>query len=173
MYGALELFKKAGTPEKFEEAVNADGNEINNLDLDGDGKADYVRVIEKKGSDVYTLVLQVSVSASEIQNVAVIEVEKTGNDKASVKIVGDEGLYEKNNIIQSGDETEIIAAETTVTDAGIDESDDDVYSTSDKSASTSLDLEAIEPVVTKVGYYVGYHVVHTMGLSLKISCILC
>lgn len=42
LYGALELFKKTDTPENFEKAINSDGNEVNKLDLDGDGKADYV-----------------------------------------------------------------------------------------------------------------------------------
>lgn len=166
LYGALELFKKADTPENFEKAINSNGNEVNKLDLDGDGKADYVRV-DKKDSDIHTLVLQVAVSASEIQNVAVIKVEKTGNDKTHVQIVGDEALYGKNYIIESEDETEILTAEKTVTDTGSEESDDDVYSTSDKSGSTAIDLQVIEPVVTKIGYGVGYFMVDIMGPVVK------
>ncbi len=167
LYGALELFKKADTPENFEKAINSNGNEVNKLDLDGDGKADYVRVVDKKDSDIHTLVLQVAVSASEIQNVAVIEVEKTGNDRTHVQIVGDEALYGKNYRIESEDETEILTAEKTVTDTGSAESDDDVYSTSDKSGSTAIDLQVIEPVVTKIGYGVGYFMVDIMGPVVK------
>lgn len=161
MYGALELFKKADTPEDFEKAINSNDNEVNHLDLDGDGKADYVSVVDKKDSDVHRLVLQVSVSASEIQNVAVIEVKKTGNDKTHVQIVGDEVLYGKNDSIESEDETEILTAEKTVTDTGNAQSDD-VYSTSDKSGYTSPDLQVIEPVITKAAHYMIQNVIGPM-----------
>jgi hypothetical protein len=148
------LFKKADTPESFEKAINANDNEVNKLDLDGDGKADYVSVIDKQDSAVHTLVLQVSVSDSEIQNVAVIEVEKTGNDKTHVQIVGDEALYGKYDIIESTDEAEVLTAEKTVNDSGSGESnDDDVYASSDKSGFTSPDLQVIEPAVTKAAHY--------------------
>ncbi len=140
------MFKKAGTPESFEKAINSNDSEVNKLDLDGDGKADYVSVVDKKDSAVHTLVLQVSVSASEIQNVAVIEVEKNGNDKTHVQIVGDEALYGKYYIIESKDEAKLLTAEKTV-------SDDDVYASSDKSGFTSPDLQAIEPVMTKAAHY--------------------
>jgi hypothetical protein len=153
LYAALELFKKAETPEDFEKAINSNDNEVNHLDLDGDGKADYVSIVDKKDSDVYTLVLQVTVSASEIQNVAVIEVEKTGNNKTHVQIVGDEELYGKKYIIELKDETELLTAKKTVTHTSSGESDDNVYSTSDKSGFTSPDLQVIEPVITKVAHY--------------------
>lgn len=104
LYGALELFKKADTPENFEKAINSNDNEVNNLDLDGDGKVDYVKVIDKKDGEAHTLVLQVAVSESETQDVAVIEVDKTGNDKAHVQIVGDEELYGKDYIVEPKEE---------------------------------------------------------------------
>lgn len=167
LYGALELFKKADTPENFEKAINSDGNEVNKLDLDGDGKVDYVRVVDKKDSDVYTLILQVAVSVSEIQNVAVIEMEKAGNNKTNMKIIGDEELYGKNHIIESEDEPAIATAETIIADTWSDESDDDVYATSDKSGYTSVDFQVIEPVLTKIGYGVGYFMVDIMGPILK------
>lgn len=174
LYGALELFKKADTPENFENAINSTDNGVNHLDLDGDDKADYVRVVAKKDSDVHTLALQVAVSASEMQNIAVIEVEKTGNDKTHVRMVGDEELYGKNYIIESEDEMEIVTAERTVNDTGSEESDDDVYATSDKSGSTSMDFSVIEPVVTKVAYFMVEEIIvpvakdflHNMGKSI-------
>lgn len=169
LYGALELFKKTDTPENFEKAINDSDNKVNNLDLNGDGKADYVRVVDKKDSDVHTLVLQVTLSASEIQNVAVIEVKKTGNDETHARIVGDEELYGKNDIIEWEDKTETVTAGNTVTDTGSGsrESDDDVYAISDKSGYTYIDLQTIEPVVTKIGYGIGYFMVDIMGPVLK------
>lgn len=167
LYGALELFQKADTPENFEKAINANANEVNNLDLDGDGETDYVRVVVKKENNVHTLVLQVAVSASEIQDIAVIEVEKTGHENTHVRIVGDEALYGKNAITESEDKTEVVAAEKTVSGTEYDESDDDVYATSDKSGYTYIDLQTIEPVATKIGHGVGYFMVDIMGPILK------
>lgn len=167
LYGALELFRKADTPENFEKAINANGNDVNKLDLDGDGNVDYVSVIDEKNSDVHTLVLQVTLSTSEIQNIAVIEMGKTGNDKMHVQMVGDETLYGKSDTITWEGETEIVTSETTVTRVGRWESDDDVYSASDKSGSTSIDLQVIEPVVTKIGYGIGYFMVDIIGPVIK------
>lgn len=134
LYGALELFKKADTPEAFEKAINSNDNEVNNLDLDGDGKVDYVKVIDKKDGDAHTLVLQVDVSETEKQDVAVIEVEKTGDDKAHVQIVGDEELYGKDYIIEPKDETaDKNPNAKTNTSQGNGGSNDDVYSNSDNS----------------------------------------
>ncbi len=44
LQGALEMFRKAGSPEAFEKLLNTEDNKVNNLDLDGDGNTDYIRV---------------------------------------------------------------------------------------------------------------------------------
>lgn len=165
LYGALELFKKADTPENFEKAINSGSNEVNNLDLDGDGKTDYVRVVDREDT-AHTLVLQVAVSASETQEVAVIETEKAGMNKIHMQIVGNEELYGKNHIIES--EAEVVTAENTGSDMAVGESDDDdVYATSDKSGYTYIDLQTIEPVATKIGQGIVYFTVDIMGPILK------
>jgi hypothetical protein len=130
LYGALDAFKKAETPEALEKALNAKDNDINNLDLDGDGNVDYVKVIDKKEKDGHTLILQVAVSKTETQDVAVIEIEKTETDKAHVQIVGDEELYGKDYIVEPKNET----ASNTEKKQGVE---DDVYSTSDNSNRTT------------------------------------
>lgn len=163
MHAALELFKRADTPENFEKAINSDDNDVNHLDLDGDGEADYIRVIDEKYTDLHILALQVSVSASEIQKVALVVKEETGNGKMHIQIFGDETLYGKNYAIESEDKPEAATAETAVTDAGSGDGDDDVYATSDKSGSTSLDLQTIEPIATKVAY----QVVQVVGPVMK------
>lgn len=161
------MFKKAGTPENLEKAINATDSDVNNLDLDGDGKTDYVRVVDREDS-AHTLVLQVTISASETQEVAVIEAEKAGMDKMHVRIVGDEALYGKNYIIESEAEAEIVTAENTGSDMAVGESDDDdVYATSDKSGYTYIDLQTIEPVATKIGHGIVYFTVDIMGPILK------
>lgn len=100
LQGALDLFKKSDSPESFEKALNEEGNHVNNLDLDGDGKTDYIRVIDHAGDGTHSLVLQVPVSSGEDQDIAVIEVEKTGNEEAVIQIVGDEEIYGEQVIVE-------------------------------------------------------------------------
>ena len=90
---ALELFKKAESPEDFEKMLNTADNEANNLDLNEDGQIDYVRVIDRQDGDAHAIVLQVPVSASAAQDVAVIEIEKDGTESAMLQIVGDADVY--------------------------------------------------------------------------------
>ncbi|MEO6757914.1 MAG: hypothetical protein ABIO24_00565, partial [Saprospiraceae bacterium] len=73
---ALDLFKKSASLEAFEQSLNMENNDVNNLDLNEDGQIDYVRVIDRMDGDAHAIVLQVPVSASESQDIAVIEVEK-------------------------------------------------------------------------------------------------
>ncbi|MFT3823874.1 MAG: hypothetical protein QM731_08130 [Chitinophagaceae bacterium] len=98
--GALELFKKAASPEQFEKLLNSEDNKVNNLDLNGDGQIDYIRVIDKKENDVHVLVLQAVVSDKENQDIAVIELEKTGNENAVLQIVGDEDIFGEETIVE-------------------------------------------------------------------------
>ncbi|HMU45971.1 MAG TPA: hypothetical protein PKC72_06360 [Chitinophagaceae bacterium] len=100
LQGALEMFKKAGSPEEFEKMINTESNNVNNLDLNGDGEIDYVKVIDKMDKDVHAFVLQVPVSETESQDIAVIELEKTGDESAMIQIVGDEEIYGEQVIVE-------------------------------------------------------------------------
>lgn len=106
LQGALQMFQKAGSPEEFEKILNAESNHVNNLDLNGDGEIDYVRVVDMKDRDVHVFVLQVPVSETENQDIAVIELEKTGDASAIVQIVGDEDIYGERVIVEPGSEEE-------------------------------------------------------------------
>ena len=53
--GALEMFKKAASPEDFEKLINAEDNKVNNLDLNNDGTTDYIKVINRRENDVQIL----------------------------------------------------------------------------------------------------------------------
>ncbi len=103
--GALELFKKATSPEEFEKLLNSEGNDVNNLDLNADGDIDYIKVIDKQDGDVHAFVLQVPVSESENQDIAVIELEKTGENTAMLQIVGDEDIFGEETIVEPGEES--------------------------------------------------------------------
>ena len=104
LQGALEMFKKATSLEDFEKQLNSEDNAVNNLDLDGDGKTDYVRVIDNRDKDIHAIVLQVPVNETESQDIAVIEIEKKGNESAELQITGDEDLYPENTIVEPIDE---------------------------------------------------------------------
>ncbi len=103
--GALDLFKKAKSPEEFEKLLNESGNLVNNLDLNKDGDVDYIKVVDNVSSDAHAIVLQVMINENENQDVAVIEIEKTGSEEAVVQIIGDEDIFAEDNIAEPYDET--------------------------------------------------------------------
>lgn len=100
LQGALEMFQKAASPEDFEKMINEENNNVNNLDLNGDGDVDYIKVIDRADMEVHALVLQVSVSETENQDIAVIEIEKTGDETAVLQIIGDEDIYGEEVIVE-------------------------------------------------------------------------
>lgn len=106
--GALAMFQKAGSPEEFEKLINTSDNNVNNLDLNGDGEVDYIRIVDKSDKDMHALVLQVPVSETESQDIAVIEIEKTGDTSAVLQIIGDEEIFGEELIVEpnGGDEVE-------------------------------------------------------------------
>ncbi len=112
LQGALEMFKKATSPEEFEKMINTENNHVNNLDLNGDGDIDYIRVIDNSKGDVHAFVLQVPVSESENQDIAVIELEKTSENNAELQIIGDEDIYGTQTIVEPIDESEMNSNES-------------------------------------------------------------
>lgn len=108
LYATLELFKEAESVEDFESSLNSEKNTVNNLDLNNDGFVDYVRVIEYKEAEFHTLTLQVPLSESNAQDVAVIEIEQNG-ENTSAQIVGNPELYGDNHIIEPNSANESTA----------------------------------------------------------------
>jgi len=104
LQGALDLFKSSTSLEEFEKKLNTENNAVNNLDLNGDNDIDYIRVIDNKKDSAHAIVLQVPVSETESQDVAVIELEKNSKESAIVQIIGDEELYSNNTIVEPFDE---------------------------------------------------------------------
>lgn len=102
LQGALEMFQKANSPEEFEKLINAENNHVNNLDLNEDGDIDYIKVIGNMDKDAHALVLQAIISETESQDIAVIEIEKTGEEDAVLQIIGDEDIYAEEIIIEPG-----------------------------------------------------------------------
>lgn len=103
LQGALDLFKMAESPEAFEKLLNTEDSKVNNLDLNEDGNTDYIRVVSKRENDVQIFVLQALVSETESQDIAVIELEKTGPENAVIEIAGDEEIFGEETIFEPGD----------------------------------------------------------------------
>lgn len=100
LYAVLDLFKKSTSIEDFEHQLNNPDNKVNNLDLNNDGSVDYLRVSDYGKGDYHTIVIQDIISASENQDVAIIELQKKDGNMVHIQIVGDESLYGKNYIIE-------------------------------------------------------------------------
>lgn len=100
LYAVMEVFQKSKTIEDFEKELNSDKNKINNLDLDNDKKVDFIKVITNKDGDAFDFILQVAVSKTENQDVAVILVSKDKSGNVSMQIVGDEEMYGKNYVVE-------------------------------------------------------------------------
>ncbi|MFZ6011030.1 MAG: hypothetical protein ACOYXT_11855, partial [Bacteroidota bacterium] len=103
----LTIFKESANTEEFEKKLNAADTKVNNLDLNGDGQVDYLRVIDTKKEDEHSIIIQAPISKSESQDIAVIHVEKKGDNNAHLQIVGDETLYGKDYIIEPDDEGKV------------------------------------------------------------------
>lgn len=87
------LFQEAENLEAFEKALNDPDNGVNNLDLDENDEVDYIRVVEEVYDDTRIIILQVPLGEDEYQDVATIEVEKTGEDEYNMQVHGNEDIY--------------------------------------------------------------------------------
>jgi hypothetical protein len=112
--GALELFKKSASPEEFERMLNSANSKVNNLDLNNDGNTDYIKVIDRNEGNVHAFILQSVISQTESQDVAVIELEKLQDGKATLQITGDADIYGIETIIEPSEEVRVNAGTTTV-----------------------------------------------------------
>ena len=103
LYSVLNLFQKSPTLESFEKNLNIEDYKLNNLDLNVDGRTDYIHVIDHIRGEAHIIVLKVNINQYESQDIAVIEVEKI-NNQIHVQIVGDEELYGKDYIVEPNDQ---------------------------------------------------------------------
>lgn len=110
LYATLDLFQKSKTIEEFEAALNKEETGINNLDLNLDGKVDFIKVTTQQDKNDFTFILQVDVKEKETQDVAVILVSKDKKDKISLQMVGDEALYGKDYVIEPKTEVPSVTA---------------------------------------------------------------
>jgi len=100
LYAVMKLFQESKTLEQFEKNLNDENSQINNLDLNGDGKIDYISVVDNFDGKVHTIVLKDPINANENQDVAVFYVGRDTHNKPQIQLIGDEALYGKDYIIE-------------------------------------------------------------------------
>ncbi|MFA5971464.1 MAG: hypothetical protein WC780_03845 [Lentimicrobiaceae bacterium] len=112
LYAVMKLFQESKTLEDFERNLNAADSKINNLDLNGDDRIDYIRVIDYVNGNDHTIVLQDPINDKESQDVAVFTVQKDANNNVLIQLIGDEELYGKDYIIEPNYDDAVSANET-------------------------------------------------------------
>ena len=91
------LVKKAKDAEDLERLINSEEEGLNNLDLNEDGKVDYISVHEYGNDTVKGFSLTTQPTPGETQELATIDIEKTNGDEAQVEIHGNEQIYGHNH----------------------------------------------------------------------------
>ncbi|MFK7824872.1 MAG: hypothetical protein AB8G05_11990 [Oligoflexales bacterium] len=97
-----ELLKKAKDAAEFEKLLNDPNSGVNNLDLNGDGKVDYIKVTEFGEDKIRGFSLTTEPSKGEEQEIATIKIEKADEQgNAVVETKGNPQIYGSNHYYQS------------------------------------------------------------------------
>ena len=94
------IFGESEDLADFEMKLNDPNLQISNLDLNGDGEVDYLRVVETSEQSTHLIAIQAVIGEGQYQDVATIEVEKDNNGESTVQVVGDVYMYGPDYIIQ-------------------------------------------------------------------------
>jgi hypothetical protein len=94
------LFGESEDLEDFEYKLNDPELKISNLDLNGDGYVDYLRVIEDSENRTVLITIQAILGKDIYQDVATIDVEKDNQGKTRVQVIGDVYMYGPDYIIE-------------------------------------------------------------------------
>lgn len=93
------VFGESTDLKDFEKRLNDPETRISNLDLNGDGEVDYLRVIETSDQDIHLVTIQAVIGKDTYQDVAVVSVEKDNSGQTQVQVVGDVYMYGPDYII--------------------------------------------------------------------------
>ena len=95
------LFGQAKNVEEFETMLNNPDSAYTNLDLNGDGQVDYLRVVETQLDKKHLVVIQAVLAKDIFQDVASIYVEKDETtQQVTTQVIGDEYIYGVNYVIE-------------------------------------------------------------------------
>jgi hypothetical protein len=86
------LAKKSKDAPDFERLLNSQAEAVNNIDLNDDGKVDYINVTEYGSGDSRGFSLTTEISPGKIQEIATIDFQKEG-ENAIVQTTGNSSLY--------------------------------------------------------------------------------
>ena len=92
-------FAESRSVREFEQLLNSSRYMINNLDLNHDGRIDYLRVIETSKNYYHTLLIQACLAPGVFQDVATLVAEHQPN-ALYVEVIGDRYLYGANYIVR-------------------------------------------------------------------------
>ncbi|WP_116788725.1 hypothetical protein [Flavobacterium psychrotrophum] len=100
LQAVASIFGDSRDLEDFERRLNDPDTQISNLDLNGDNRVDYLRVVELTQNNVHVIVLQAVLGVDNFQDVATIEIERDRHNNVSVQVVGDVYMYGPNYIYE-------------------------------------------------------------------------
>ena len=110
LYRVIDLFEEVEDLEEFEQKINDESTEINNLDLNKDDEIDIVKVVEYQDGNTHVLVLQAMLSETDAQDMATVEIEKHSDGEISLQVIGDPDIYGPDYILEPAKEEGSIAA---------------------------------------------------------------
>jgi hypothetical protein len=84
----------------FERRLNDPNSQISNLDLNGDNRVDYLRVIETVEGNTHLIIIQSVLGHDNYQDIATVEVERDRYNKVQVQVVGDVYMFGNNYIYE-------------------------------------------------------------------------
>ncbi|MBD0403768.1 hypothetical protein [Flammeovirga sp. EKP202] len=94
------IFGESKDLEDFEKKLNDPEQQISNLDLNGDGEVDYLRVVDTSKKNTHVVTIQAVIGKDQYQDVAVIDVVKDEKGETQVQVVGDVYMYGSNYIVE-------------------------------------------------------------------------
>ena len=94
-----ELVKDTKSPEELERKLNDPGVGVNNLDLDKDGKVDYLNVAEYGDNKIKGLSFYVELGdkPDQIQEVATVNIKENEDGTYEVETSGNDAIYGNNS----------------------------------------------------------------------------
>lgn len=100
-----DLLRKAQSGEELERLLNSKDNGVNNLDLNGNGEVEYIRVKEFQDGAVRGFHLSAEPEPGQVQQIATIRIEKSEDDPsgqtAKTETRGAPELYGQDSFFRS------------------------------------------------------------------------
>jgi hypothetical protein len=91
-----EIVKNSTSAQEVENKLNQP-NSINNLDLDGDGQVDYIKVTEYGSGSNRGFSFTVDTNDGSSQEIASVEINRVNNQQANMSIHGNQNIYGHNS----------------------------------------------------------------------------